>query len=302
MGTSDPDIRLLTTRDLDGAVSLSSTAGWNQRPADWRMLLQLAPAGSFAAVADGRIIGTAIGIDYGTFGWIAMMLVDPGWRGRGIGARLLEEAIGAVPPGIPIRLDATPLGRELYRRYAFEDEAELTRHVADPSRPAADAAADPSSPHPVPGRVGEVRRLTAAALPAVIARDDRIFGAHRRILLDWALHGAEQYAHVLDASAGGGPHYCFGRPGRLFDQIGPVVADDDDAACALVSASLRAADGRAVVIDAFDRHAGFTGWLRTRGFTASRPLFRMRRAARRGGADERSGPAAERAILGPEFG
>ena len=75
------------------------------------MLLQLAPAGSFAAVADDRIVGTAIGIDYGTFGWIAMMLVDPAWRGRGIGGRLLEEAIGAVPPDIPIRLDATPLGR-----------------------------------------------------------------------------------------------------------------------------------------------------------------------------------------------
>ena len=40
-----------------------------------------------------------------------MMLVEPAWRGRGLGARLLEEAVGAVPPGIPIRLDATPLGR-----------------------------------------------------------------------------------------------------------------------------------------------------------------------------------------------
>ena len=65
------------------------------------MLLQLAPAGSFAAVADDRIVGTAIGIDYGTFGWIAMMLVDPAWRGRGIGARLLEEAHGRRAAGDP---------------------------------------------------------------------------------------------------------------------------------------------------------------------------------------------------------
>src|SRR5688572_13564502 len=212
METSDPDIRLLTTRDLDGAFGLSAGAGWNQRLADWHMLLQIAPAGSFAAVADDRVVGTAIGIDYGTFGWIAMMLVDPAWRGRGIGARLLEEAIGAVPPEMPIRLDATPLGRPLYQRYGFEDESELTRHVAEGSRPAVDRTSSA-------GR--RVRGLADADLPAVIARDDRVFGAHRRILLEWALHGAGQYAHVIDGA--GGTDYCFGRAGRLFDQIGPVV-------------------------------------------------------------------------------
>jgi GNAT superfamily N-acetyltransferase len=291
METSDPDIRVLTTRDLDGAFGLSAGAGWNQRLADWHMLLQVAPAGSFAAVADGRIVGTAIGIDYGTFGWIAMMLVDPAWRGRGIGARLLEEAIGAVPPAMPIRLDATPLGRPLYQRYGFEDESELTRHLADASRPAID-------PGSAAGR--RVRRLTDADLPAVIARDDRVFGAHRRILLEWALHGAGHYAHVIDGA--GSADYCFGRAGRLFDQIGPVVARDDDGAQALVTAALHAAEGRAVVVDSYDRHGGFSDWLRSAGFNASRPLFRMRRPARDGGSEETRGSSDERAILGPEFG
>src|SRR3990170_1402513 len=136
MDTADPAIRLLTTDDLGAASALSAAAGWNQRVADWRMLLQLAPAGSFAAISDDAIVGTAIGIDYGAFGWIAMMLVDPAWRGRGVGARLLEAAMGAVPSEIPIRLDATPLGRPLYQRYGFEDESPLTRHVAEAARPA----------------------------------------------------------------------------------------------------------------------------------------------------------------------
>jgi len=292
---TEPDIRLLTAGDLDGAFGLSTAIGWNQRLADWRMLLQLAPAGGFAAIADDRIVGTAIGIDYGTFGWIAMMLVDPVWRGRGLGARLLEAAMGAVPSEIPIRLDATPLGRPLYQRHGFEDEVQLTRHVAETPRRSLDIASDIASRH--------VRGLALADLPAVIARDDRVFGAHRRILLEWALEDAEQYAQMIESDAGA--HYCFGRPGRLFDQIGPVVADDDHTARALVSASLRAADGRAVVVDAFDRHRGFTGWLRSRGFTASRPLFRMRRAlpgARRVGHADTHGASGERAILGPEFG
>ena len=118
-----PTIRLLASVDLDAALRLSAGAGWNQRLDDWRMLLQLARAGGFAAsIDDGTIAGTAIGIDYGAFGWIAMMLVDPAWRGRGLGAWLLEAAMGAVSPGIAIRLDPTPLGRPLYRRYGFEDE------------------------------------------------------------------------------------------------------------------------------------------------------------------------------------
>src|SRR4026208_2404456 len=99
MDSTDAVIRLLSADDLDEAFGLSAVAGWNQRPAGWRMLLRLAPAGSFAAVASGRIVGTAIGIDYGTFGWIAMMLVDPGWRGRGIGAPVLGEGLGAAPRG-----------------------------------------------------------------------------------------------------------------------------------------------------------------------------------------------------------
>jgi GNAT superfamily N-acetyltransferase len=303
METADPTIRLLTTHDLDAAFGISAAAGWNQRVADWRMLLQLAPAGSFAAVAESGIIGTAIGIDYGTFGWIAMMLVDPAWRGRGIGARLLEAAMGAVPPEIPIRLDATPLGRPLYQRYGFEDEAMLTRHVA---RPLDLARGGPSNSLPAPEpdvEAHHVRRLTEADLPAVNALDDRVFGGHRRIVLKWALDGAPHYAQAIDTGAC--VDYCFGRPGRLFDQIGPVVAAGNDTARALVSASLLAAEGKAVVVDAFDRHDGFSGWLRSRGFAASRPLFRMRRAAHDGGrvahAEPHSG-FAERAILGPEFG
>lgn len=302
MQTTVPTIRLLTTDDLDGALRLSAGAGWNQRTDDWLMLLQLAPAGSFAATMDdGTIVGTAIGIDYGTFGWIAMMLVDPAWRGRGVGARLLETALDAVPSGIPIRLDATPLGRPLYRRYGFEDEDTLTRHIAEPLDMARGGPLDVA--RNVDDVTNQVRGLTSADLSAVIKTDDRVFGAHRPTLLDWALRGAGQYAHAVDTGAG--VEYCFGRPGRLFDQIGPVVTGGDDTARALVSAALLAAEGKAVVVDAFDRHDGFTGWLRLRGFVASRPLFRMRRAGHDGAVVARAQADTgfcERAILGPEFG
>ena len=288
--TADADIRLLTIDDLDGAFALSSTAGWNQQLDDWRMLLRIAPAGSFAALAEGRIVGTAIGIDYGSFGWIAMMLVDPAYRARGIGARLLEAAMAALPPDRPIRLDATPLGRPLYQRYGFEDETTLSRRVADPR-----------DRHVLP--VSGLQPLTSADL-AIITKEDRtVFGGNRSAVLEWTHARAPEYAWGMRTDSGV-VQYCLGRPGRLFDHVGPVVARDHDIATALVSAAVRAAGDRPIVIDAFDSRKTFSGWLGDNGFQVQRPLFRMSRPGRaRQSAVEDTirPPLFEFAILGPEF-
>jgi GNAT superfamily N-acetyltransferase len=293
----DPVIRLLAIEDLDDAFALSATSGWNQRLDDWRMLLRLAPAGAFAALSDARIVGTAIGIDYTGFAWIAMMLVDPAYRGRGVGRRLLEAAMSVVPSHCPIRLDATPLGRPLYQRYGFEDEAMLSRHVADVSSSRLAFASEA-----LDGSAG-VRPLTTADLDIVIERDSETFGGNRGAVLEWALQGAPQYAHIVQ-NDGGLTHYCLGRRGRLFDQIGPVVAGREDIAQALVRAAGSAADDRPVAVDAFDSRTGFTAWLGTHGFHIQRPLFRMCRPAESGAEATgplRRCPMAEFAILGPEF-
>ncbi len=294
----DVVIRTLTPDDLDGAFSLSSTAGWNQQLDDWRTLVAIAPRGGFSAISQERVVGTAIGIDYGGFGWIAMMLVEPAYRGRGLGRRLLEAAIEVVPRDRPIRLDATPLGRPLYQGYGFEDEALLTRYVAPAGSRESGRAAEPLDRSPL------VRLLTDGDLSDVARHDAEVFGGNRRSVLEWALGAAPAYGRLVEGDADV-PQYCLGRRGRLFDQIGPVVAHDDDTARRLVTAARRETTGQAIAIDAFDRHTAFTGWLRESGFAAERPLFRMRRAPVRGSVsaqDRHSSPGIEFAIFGPEFG
>ena len=288
-------IRVLSGGDLNAALTLSSTAGWNQQLADWRMLLTLAPRGAFGAVDDdagGRIVGTSIGIDYGGFGWIAMMLVDPAWRGRGLGRSLLEAAVAAIPAGRPVRLDATPMGRPLYESFGFEDEAQLNRHVSDAgSRTGAHAAA--RTPQPLAG----------ADLARIVDPDAGVFGGDRRAVLEWALGAAPDYARIA-TDGSGPPRYCFGRRGRVFDQIGPVVAGDEEEAAALVGAALGAAGGRAVAIDVFEGRPRFAAWLEARGFRIERPLFRMCRPGDGGRAwTPRTGAGGleELAIFGPEF-
>jgi len=288
---TDASLRPLTAVDLDGALTLSVTAGWNQQLDDWRMMLTIAPRGAFAAMDGERIVGTSIGIDYGRFGWIAMMLVDPAYRGRGLGRQLLEAAVGAIPPDRPVRLDATPMGRPLYRSFGFEDEEPLSRLVSDAANRRATAE-----------KRDGVRALTAPDLPVVAAHDRNVFGADRAPLLRWALAGQPSYAWIADGPDG--PQYCLGRRGRLFDQLGPVVASGDETARALVGAGLRAAGDRSVVVDAFDGHTEFTAWLATQGFVVQRPLYRMCRPSEANGSTLSRAPAVpgEVAIFGPDFG
>jgi GNAT superfamily N-acetyltransferase len=286
---TSPAIRELRSGDLDEALALSTAAGWNQQIDDWRMLHTLAAPHAFAAVARTRIVGTALAIDYGPFAWIAMMLVAPAFRGRGIGARLLEAALDAVPSGRPVRLDATPAGRALYQRYDFEDEARLTRLVLPHGRP---RAADDA---------GATRLTTGADVPALCTEDAGVFGADRSRVLVWALQRAPHYARVIE-SAAGPPQYVFGRHGRVFDQIGPVAAGGEPAARALVTAALAATGTRSVAIDAVDRETGFTAWLRASGFVDKRPLFRMCRPAAAPPREARERPPRQFAIFGPDFG
>jgi hypothetical protein len=90
-----------------------------------------------------------------------------------------------------------------------------------------------------------VRPMTASDLPA-IARLDRVaFRVERRHVLEWVLDRAPEYCQVLveEREIAG---YCFGRHGRLFDQIGPIVAPGEAPAKDLAAAALNAAGGRAL--------------------------------------------------------
>jgi GNAT superfamily N-acetyltransferase len=296
---TDIAIRLLTERDVETALALSASCGWNQRAAEWHMMLQIAPSGAFTAVTPDGIVGTAIGIDYGNYGWIAMMLVNPDHRSRGLGARLLEAAMGALPRDLPIRLDATPLGRPLYERYGFVLESSLTRHV----RPAGE------SQRPVPSAA--VRPLAESDLSAVMQTDERISGARRHSAVRWAFGDAPYYAWI-GLNAAGPPSrlalrrgrlrgYCLGRGGRLFDHIGPIVADTPETASTLAAAAIGESEGRAVVIDAHDTHDEFVTWLRGAQFEPQRPLYRMCRADRAPLAVHHPETLTEFAIMGPEF-
>ena len=276
-------LRTMTATDIPAGMRLKELAGWNQTPADWRQFLEYCPRGCFAAEVEGKVVGTAATIVYEErFAWIGMVLVDPEYRGRGIGTRLLEKTIEYLDEiGIgTMKLDATPQGRPIYQKLGFQDEYEIERWLL--KRPAPAAA--------------EAPELTPVT-DAVLQLDREIFGADRSRLLQSLATENPDFAMARkggDGIAG----YTFGRHGTLADHLGPWIARDEETAAGLLDEFLRRSRSEKVFVDGLKERRFVSGLLAARGFTVSRPLTRMVR-----GPNHYPGrPDLLCAILGPEFG
>src|SRR5689334_12543816 len=123
------EIRLLFESDIPAAMRFKEAAGWNQTEEDWRRLLALEPNGCFAAVKDGRLLGTTTTTTYGNdLAWIGMVLVDPHERRQGIATRLMNVALDYLKGKVAtVKLDATAQGKPVYKRFGFRVESLVER-------------------------------------------------------------------------------------------------------------------------------------------------------------------------------
>jgi GNAT superfamily N-acetyltransferase len=253
--------------DIAHGLRLCRASNWNQLDADWRFFLDY--GGASLAAQDGAVVGSVAWLPFGDdFAWLSMMLVDPASRRSGIGSRLMEAALEALQ-GRHVRLDATPAGEPMYRRFGFHGEYSLARTKVA------------SGETVWPG----VRRMEEGDLPEILARDREVFGADRSALLRELFLRAPDLAWISRGA------YCFGRPGYLFPQIGPVVAADGEGARQLVETCLAHHPGRTFVLDLPDREDGLR-------FEVLRPFLRMSL----GEVRQHGQPERVFAITGPEFG
>ncbi len=276
--------RRMTLGDLGLAMRLKDQAGWNQTEADWSRFLRLQPDGCFLAERDGVAAGTVTTCVLGRVAWIAMLLVDPRFRRQGIGTRLMQHAIAYLERlGVPsMRLDATPLGRPIYRRLGFVEQYDLLR---------LEGTAEGRVP---PGR--KVVPLSADCLDAVAACDRRATGTQRRRLLAALVEAAPRSGRMLPGreSAGG---YALFRPGSRAVQLGPAVAFDEPGGIALLDAILDEVSGGPLFVDAPLSNAAAVRWARARGLVPQRTLTRMVR-----GREVADRPEWIWASSGPEMG
>jgi predicted N-acetyltransferase YhbS len=278
-------LREMDVADIPAGLELCRASRWNQVARDWEQFLRLEPHGAAVAVRDGRVIGSVTTLGYSErFAWIAMVLVDPAERGRGVGRALLGHGLSLVGT-VVARLDATPAGEVLYRKLQFEEEYRLTRFEREPGALTVSVPGPPISP------------LGEDDWPAVEAVDAEVFGADRRAMLRWLADGAPEYAWVC-LSGRGIDGFLFGRHGHNFEHLGPLVARNADVARRLVGACVARHPDRRFIIDAPDRQSAWQRWLKELGFTVQRPFIRMYRGDHRYPGK----PDNLFASTGPEFG
>ncbi|HEX4947866.1 MAG TPA: GNAT family N-acetyltransferase [Blastocatellia bacterium] len=283
---SSISFRTMTAADIAAGSALCRAAHWNQTVRDWELFLRLSPHGCHVAIKNEQVIGTVATVRYeNRFAWIGMVLVHPDERGQGIAGRLMQQALATLDDMPSIKLDATPAGHAVYRKLDFVDEYSLSRMETVVTGEGWRLQDNPARP------------MTPKDLPAVVQFDHAVFGADRRLTLEWLLEGAPEYAWVVEEQqqiSG----YTFGRHGFNFEHLGPVVAHDQPTARRLVAACLQAQTGKRFILDASHAEADWRAWLVSLGFREQRPFIRM--FFRDNPYPGR--PEQQFAILGPEFG
>jgi GNAT superfamily N-acetyltransferase len=253
-------IRAMTAEDVPVVLHLRELAGWNQREADVRRLLDLEPDGCFLAEWAGRPAGTATTCVFGPVAWVAMVLVEPALRGRGIGTALMEHALAYLDRRqVPtVRLDATPLGQPIYEKLGFVTEYRLARYQG--KLPAGEPLAQLE---PVrPEQLEEVARL-----------DREVTSTDRRKLLFRLFEERPGEMRMVrrDGRVAG---FISARPGERAVQVGPCLADAEAGPLLLADACRRHA-GEAVFLDIPEDNRPATALAAEWGLTVQRHLLRM---------------------------
>jgi predicted N-acetyltransferase YhbS len=273
------DLIAFDERHLDGAVRLSSEAGWPHRREDWAMLLSLSRG--FVALQGDTVVGTTVVTPFGdSFATVSMVIVAAAMRGRGLGRKLMDAALQACGEG-ECRLTATQDGLPLYEKLGFRATHEIRQHQGIPTLLRADAEG--------------VAWAGPADFSAVAALDGRALGADRRPLLG-LLADLGEIAVLREAGTvvGYAALRAFGRG----EVIGPVVADTLERAQALIAFIIANRPGAFLRVDTPEWQR-LSPWLAALGLAEVGGGIAMRRGPER---PQPAGPAKPFALASQALG
>ena len=274
--------------DIGDAMKLSNAAGWNQTEKDWKMFIESSANVCLLAECGNKVIGTTTAINYSNkVAWIAMVLVDKEYRGRGVSKSLLTNILTRLQICKSIKLDATPEGQQVYKKFGFTDEYQITRMTTMAMKDL------------LPGNHNDelLTPILITHIPEVVAFDEIVFGANRRQLIGSLIKEYPGKAWLLKRNnkVSG---FVLGRNGNRYNHVGPVLASNIVDAKILITKALSDLTHQPVVVDVlYDKEALFD-WLESFGFIMQRHFIRMYK-------NENPFPGAinkQFLICGPEFG
>jgi GNAT superfamily N-acetyltransferase len=287
MANIEPPIELIGPNDAEAVWPLSIEAGWNQNVADWRFMLGAGRGFGLkneAGVWEASSLVLPLGRN---LAWISMVLVTKARRRGGVGTTLLKRCIDEVRAnGAVAGLDATEQGRPIYLPLGFSDLYKLSRWHLDSTT---DLVAPPLGI--------SVRPFAIADLPKLTTYDRPLSGMERPTLLAHLATRQPGMAWIAETPSGKLAGYSLGREGRNASSIGPVIADSETVALALISKASTSAKGP-FILDVPDAHGETRRWLEKQGAVSPRAYMRMTL----GTAKKLDDPSHVFALAGPELG
>jgi GNAT superfamily N-acetyltransferase len=251
--------RTIARDDVPMLHTLSVAVGWPHRAEDWDMLLDLGQ-GVVAEDEIGRLVGSAMWFPLGADRVsVGMVITSPRLQENGAGRWLMERILADIGDRGMV-LSATKAAFRLYLSLGFRPGATVSQHQGIVS----------AAPSPDTG----ARPMTDADEAGVRALDAAAFGGERRAVLDSLL--AVSTGTVMGqggALRGFALRRRFGR-GRV---IGPVVAETEADAMALVAPLLADLGGAFARVDTREPEGVFRDWLTAAGLARHDTVTSMAR-------------------------
>lgn len=287
MRKTDVILRPMQPGDIVHAIKLSNAEGWNQTEEDWKLLIESPRNICLLAERDKKIIGTTTAMNYANqVAWIGMVLVDKEYRGQGVSKLLLTNILKRLESFASIKLDATPAGQQVYKKFGFEDEYMINRVVTASLK---NLSFDDDTI--------AVESIQLKDIEEIIALDEQVFGTNRRELIGYLIKRYPHKAWLLkrnNSIAG----FALGREGNKYHHVGPVFGSTINDIRILITKALKELINQPVVVDVLCDKEDLINWLSSIGFTTQRHFVRMYKR-------ENSFPGIvdkQYLLCGPEFG
>ena len=176
--------RAAVVAQIPKLVDLASACGWDfYGPDEWQLLADAAcDSGWVVEGDDGKLLGCLLRADYERANGLGMMLVSPSARGQGLGKKLMNAGLDAVPAdrqACPVILGvATEMGRPMYEKMGYCVTNQITSlSVADATKLKGCVSAD----------VDIRSSCCAADIDAIAALDQAATGLDRKRALQTLL-------------------------------------------------------------------------------------------------------------------
>jgi len=216
----DAKVRRLDDKDLEAALPLLASEGWEFEASELERLRKL--GGAVGAFDADKLVGFLTFIDVKPLRWVGNVVVAPDARGAGIAARLMENTFdGAENLG----LYSVPKAVTLYERLGFKTQGEAFSYRAE--------AASPKRKN-----TGAKPLLTANDSAGVLKLDKDATGMDRADLLVALSKAYPENVKVIH-ERNRVVAYGIAKTGASFTELGPIVSQTPAARDAVLDALLQ---------------------------------------------------------------